>query len=90
MGIKRRAMFNPKFRHSRPERWEMGQNKKGPTTPSNSEMIELMNEEGPQEINNSTDIVEDMIKEVEELLVEANNPVYKASELNQVQTLSPS
>ena len=81
MGIKRRAMFNPKFRYSRPERWEMGQNKKNITTPSNSEMIELVNEQRPQEINNSTDIVEDMIKEVEELLVEVNNPVYKTSDL---------
>ena len=81
MGMKRRSMFNPKFKHSRTSRWEAGQKLKSLNEIDNSEMIELVNEQRPQEINNSTDIVEDMIKEVEELLVEVNNPVYKTSDL---------
>ena len=74
-------MFNPKFKTSRPKRWQMGQKKKSTHSPSNSEIIEIMNQEKPQEVDNSNDIVEEMIKEVEELIEEINSPVYKTFEL---------
>ena len=53
MGLKRRSMFNPKFKNSRPRRWELGRSKlqeKLAATgqlkdQSNSAMIEKMKEE---------------------------------------------
>ena len=39
MGIKRRAMHNPKFKNSRPERWAMGERMRA-RNKSNSEVIE--------------------------------------------------
>jgi translation initiation factor IF-2 len=43
MGIKRRSMFNPKFKASRPERWELGRRMKG--LPTEKELEEQRLEE---------------------------------------------
>ena len=43
MGIKRRSMFNPKFKASRPERWELGRKMNG--IPTEKELEEQRLEE---------------------------------------------
>lgn len=43
MGIKRRSMFNPKFKASRPERWELGRKMQG--VPTEKELEEQRLEE---------------------------------------------
>jgi len=80
MGIKRRSMFNPKFKRSRPKRWQMGQDLT--TDKSNSEVIELVKEETTEEqILKTDEIVEEMVKEVEELVKQVDTPTYKTFEL---------
>mgnify|MGYP003121577807 CR=1 FL=1 len=80
MGIKRRAMFNPKFKHSRPDRWQKGQNMLN--TKSNSEAIEIIKQNASEDNTiDTSEIVEEMIKEVEELVKQADTPTYKTFEL---------
>lgn len=79
MGMKRRAMFNPKFKHSKKSRWEKGQAiLKGK---DNSEIIELIKEQQPDDKITDTDqIVEEMIKEVEEMVAQVS-PTFTSTEL---------
>tara|TARA_X000001388_G_C2182521_1_gene104168 strand:- start:232 stop:612 length:381 start_codon:yes stop_codon:yes gene_type:complete len=91
MGIKRRSMFNPKFKASRPKRWEMGQDKLTKRTPDNSEVIEILNQELPQDKTHTTNIVEEMIQETQELIADVklsehtvDIPIYKTSELKKM------
>ena len=85
MGIKRRAMFSPKFKNTRPKRWEMGQEILSKKTKDNSETIEILKEQGLEQDNTDTsDIVEEMIKEVEELISETTTVTYESSELKRI------
>jgi len=80
MGIKRRAMFNPKFKHSRPDRWQKGQNMLN--TKSNSETIETIKQKASEDNTTDTsDIVEEMIQEMEELVSTIQVPTYNVTEL---------
>ena len=74
MGIKRRSMFNPKFKSSRPDRWELGQRIRDGGIPESlntrmEEMDEIVdntptNEISDEKIEEMTRTVELMIEEV--------------------------
>tara|TARA_R100000005_G_C4992883_1_gene200028 strand:+ start:155 stop:514 length:360 start_codon:yes stop_codon:yes gene_type:complete len=82
MGIKRRAMFNPKFKSSRPKRWQKGLNIKNSNQIANSEMIEIVKNKVPTEKATETEeIIEEMIQEVEEMISETPTFKYNLTEL---------
>tara|TARA_Y100000593_G_C4314158_1_gene339940 strand:+ start:1215 stop:1580 length:366 start_codon:yes stop_codon:yes gene_type:complete len=83
MGIKRRAMFSPKFKNVRPQRYEMGQKMRQQNQADNSaaqEQLKQMTQPEPEvatapevvEENFTPEIVEEMVKEVETMVDELN------------------
>lgn len=85
MGNKRRQMFNPKFKHSCPKRWEIGQSLKAAKALCNSEIIENLKEanfiEKEADIVSIETISEEMVTEVEQILRQPEIPTYKAFDL---------
>ena len=69
MGIKRRSMFNPKFKASRPERWELGRKMNG--IPTEKELEEQRLEEEKVALAAEAAIQAEMIaaQEAQELML---------------------
>jgi len=82
MGMKRRSMFNPKFKTSRSNRFQGNEDNQTSNILSNSQMIEIVKNEVPMEKATETaEIIEEMIQEVEEMISETPTFKYNLTEL---------
>jgi len=80
MGNKRRQMFNPKFKRSTPKRWEAGERWRNKKNKSNSETIEILQQQ-IETIPETQDVAVEIINNIEEMISEIPKPTYKTKDL---------